>query len=339
MEDNDSMAEANALPALPVTGWKGSLGDSPPDYTGYDGDSADYSSFSGPLVGDDITVTVNFADTMELEAYLYDAGGDLLDSTWSFASPATLSYTFGFGDNAPYYICLSAPSGYGDYTMDVVLGSPPVAILLADASYGPAPFLVNFDASTSDDFEGPITNYAYDWTGDGIYELNGTAWEAYEYTVNGLYAPTLMVTDSDGNIDTDTVWVFVGFCPYQERENNDTELEANLLPVFDFTGLTGSCGTSDTYPGYDGDNLDIFTFSANEGDAVSFALYFDYMTADLDMELYDSSGIPLMGSYNWQDNEWIDYTFTSSDTGPYFLYIYGIDGGADYNLDGSIFLG
>jgi hypothetical protein len=339
MEDNDSMIDANALSSLPVTGWKGSLGDSPPDYTGYDGDDSDYCSFSGPQIGDTTTITVNFDDLMEFEVYLYDANGDFLDSAWSLTSPVVLSYTFNPSDTAPYYICLHAPSGYGDYSMDVVLGSPPVAVLLADASYGPAPFLVNFDASNSYDLDGPISSYAYDWTGDGIYELpNGTAWEAYEYPTNGFYTPTLMVTDSDGNSDTDTVWVFVGNCPYLERENNDTELEANPLPVFDFTGLTGSCGTSDTYPGYDGDNLDIFTFGANEGDAVSFALYFDYMTADFDMELYDSSGsgIPLMGSYNSQDNEWIDYTFTSSDTGPYFLYIEGVDGGADYSLDGSL---
>jgi hypothetical protein len=337
IEDNDSMGEANALPVIPVVDWTGSLGDSPPLYSGYDGDNQDYFSFTGVGDGDTITATVTFLPSIEFEGFLYDADGDLLTSTWTLISPATLSYTFGPSDAPPFYICMSAPSGYGDYSLDLMLGAPPVADLQADGSFGLAPFLVSFDASNSWDLDGSIVNYQYDWTGDGTFDLlAGTAWEAFEYTVDGSYTPTVRVWDNSGNTDTDSVWVFVGTCPYYERENNDVELNANPLPPFDFINLAGSCGTSDTYPGYDGDNIDIFTFNANEGDAVSFALYFDFLTADLDMELYDSNGVPLMGSYNWQDNEWINYTFSASDTGPYFLYIEGVDGGADYSLDGSL---
>jgi hypothetical protein len=339
IEDNDSIIEANALPILPVSSWTGSLGDLPPLYEGYDADNVDYFSFIGPGEGDTITVTVNFASSMEFQSYLYDSDGDILTSYWSLTPPATMSYTFAAGDTAPYYISLTAPSGYGDYSMDVVPGAPPVADLLADGSYGTAPFLVSFDASNSYDIDGVIVSYDYDWTGDGTFELiGGTAWEAHEYDTDGFYTPTVRANDNSGYTDTDSVWVFVGSCPYNERENNDDESSANPLFPFNFASMTGSCGTSDTYPGYDGDNLDIFTFSANEGDAVSFYLSFSYLVADIDMEIYDSSGsgIPLMGSYNWQDNEWIDYTFTASDTGPYFLYIEGISGGADYSLDGSL---
>jgi hypothetical protein len=336
VEDNDSALEANPLPILPVVSYTASLGDNPPIYEGYDGDLEDWFSFEGPAEGDTITVTATHPGLLSLDLVLFDADGDYLGESYD-ETPNTISYTFGPDDTSPYSIGVFVIGGSGDYWLSVQTGAPPVADLLADASWGNAPLLVNFDASNSYDLDGTIVSFDYDWEGDGFYDLlGGTDLEAHQYDSNGSYTPTVRVTDNSAYTDTDAVWVFVGICPYDERENNDTDLEANPLPPMPVTGYKGSLDTSDIYPGFDGDELDEFAFSANAGDTVDITMSFDFSYLNFDLELWDSDLNYLGSSYNDDNNEYITYTFTGDETGPFLIYCWGFTGAGDYTLDVSI---
>lgn len=335
VEDNDIQTTANALSMLPVVSFRGSLGDNPPVYNGYDGDLSDWFSFLGPLAGDTATVTVNYGPTLIASVGLYDDNGTLLAMTTG-GSPAVLSYTFNPGEVPPWYIEISTFEGYGDYTIAVDYGAPPNAVLLAAPPSGGIPLLVSFDATNSWDLDGIIQSYDYDWEGDGTYDLfGGTDLEAHQYEAEGQYFPTLRVMDNNGKTDTDTRWIFVGTVPYFEREQNDTELEANPLPLFPFTSFTGSSGSTSDYPGYDGDLWDIFSFSAVEGDVLDFALIFNFANSDLDLSLFDSDGDYLGGSYTMGDNEYFNYTVQAGDTAPFYLWVEAADGGSEYSLDGT----
>ncbi len=336
VEDNDWLGTANQLPILPVIGYQASIGDSPPLYSGYDGDTVDWFFFVGPAIGDTVTVTITYGPTLTANVALVDNYGTSLGYYFG-ASPAVISYKFKQGDSAPWFVYMEAVDGFGDYSISVYLGAPPNAVLYAAPTSGSAPLLVNFDATNSWDMDGFIIGYDYDWDGDGTYDLvGGTSLEAYEYTVDGRYTPTLRVTDNNGFTDTDARWVFVGAVPYSEREHNDFEVQANPLPPFPFGGFTGSVGSSDSHPGYDGDEYDYSTFVADEGDMVDLSLIFNYNDADLDFTLIDSDGDFLWGSYNWKDNEYINYTFQAGDASPFYLVVEGWDRGVDYTISGSL---
>jgi len=89
--------------------------------------------------------------------------------------------------------------------------SAPTAVLVADPTTGVAPLTVNFDASGSFD-DGSIVNYEWDFDGDGTFNeadntelsFQGNNTASYTYTVNGLYNPTVRVTDNDALTGTDS---------------------------------------------------------------------------------------------------------------------------------------
>jgi len=121
---------------------------------------------------------------------------------------------------------------------------------------------------------------------------------------------------------------------YDEEENNDSRAQANPFPSFDFTDFTGSLGPG----GYDGDDNDWFKFSHSDpvGWTVKLWLHLDSSTGDLDMVLEDSNGDELDGSSGTGDEEYIEYTFESGDTSPFYLHVYAFSGYSDYSIDGVL---
>ncbi len=61
----------------------------------------------------------------------------------------------------------------------------------------------SFNASTSSDSDGSITNYSWDWTNDGSYDDYGVM-QTYTYTETGYVNITLRVTDNEGATDIQT---------------------------------------------------------------------------------------------------------------------------------------
>ncbi len=82
----------------------------------------------------------------------------------------------------------------------------PTASFTADTTSGEAPLRVIFDASGSNDPDGTIESYDWDFgdNSSGSAELT-----SHEYTLEGTYTVTLTVTDDDGATDTTTATITV----------------------------------------------------------------------------------------------------------------------------------
>jgi len=76
-----------------------------------------------------------------------------------------------------------------------VQNQAPVAVASADDYSGKAPLVVTFDSSASDDFDGTIDGYLWNFMdGSSTTEAN----PVHEFTVPGTYPVTLTVTDDQG---------------------------------------------------------------------------------------------------------------------------------------------
>lgn len=78
---------------------------------------------------------------------------------------------------------------------------PPVASFTEDLHVAPVGTPINFDASASNDPDGTIVSYEWDF-GDGTTATGPTA--THTYAAPGTYTVTLTVTDDDGLTDTAT---------------------------------------------------------------------------------------------------------------------------------------
>ncbi len=76
----------------------------------------------------------------------------------------------------------------------------PVAQLQADATRGPAPLMVQFNAGGSyDPGGGSITTYEWDWEGDGVWDHNSGSdpLMGYTYRKFGMFSAKVRVTDDE----------------------------------------------------------------------------------------------------------------------------------------------
>lgn len=115
---------------------------------------------------------------------------------------------------------------------------PPVALVKANPTSGPAPLTVNFDASGSSDPDpGDTLTYAWDLDGNGKYD-NGTGKQAsYTYTQVANFTVGLKVTDSQGTSDTDSILISAG---------NTPPITSITFPT---SGTTWSVGQTITFSG------------------------------------------------------------------------------------------
>lgn len=75
----------------------------------------------------------------------------------------------------------------------------PTASFTTNTSSGSAPLDVNFDASSSNDTDGTITNYTW-FFGDGTIASGSSATTSHTYPNTGNFVITLTVTDNKGAI-------------------------------------------------------------------------------------------------------------------------------------------
>ncbi len=83
---------------------------------------------------------------------------------------------------------------------------PPTASFTADPPVGNATLSVSFDATASDDPDGTISTWEWDF-GDGNFGSGETT--SHDYTSTGTYQAELTVTDNDGDSDTTTASINV----------------------------------------------------------------------------------------------------------------------------------
>ena len=95
----------------------------------------------------------------------------------------------------------------------------PYVTLRANIESGIAPLTTYFSVSTS--IPNAVANYEIDYEGDGVIDYTGAAFEdiSVTYSTEGVYYPTITVTDDQSNTYTDTIAIVV---------LNQTELDTLL---------------------------------------------------------------------------------------------------------------
>ena len=83
----------------------------------------------------------------------------------------------------------------------------PDAFFTASNTFGASPLMVTFNGVTSEDSDGTITQYEWDYQGDGTFDTTATT-PGTTYTYIGLpgagFDPVLRVTDNEGATGTYT---------------------------------------------------------------------------------------------------------------------------------------
>jgi parallel beta-helix repeat protein len=170
----------------------------------------DYGSFSVGNVGGgtlewDASCDSDWIDVYPSEGYL---------SEWDSES-VEVGIDTSYLESGEYYggyIYLSSNGGSEEVYVEVKInGNTPIYYRpVASFSYSPANPVINqeitFDASSSYDFDGYITEYRW-FFGDG----NSTTGKmvSYSYSSPGIYTVTLTVTDDDSYTDTETCGITV----------------------------------------------------------------------------------------------------------------------------------
>lgn len=153
--------------------------------------------------------------------YEYDFDGDgtydqtsnahTVEHTYTEAGTYTpgLRVTDGAGNSSTAEakpVVVSPGSGGGDGGDD----QAPVAVLVANPTFGPPPLTVQFDANLSLAIKGSIVSYDWDMDNDGSFELlDGGPTQQHSYSEEGFFYVTVRVTDSEGLSGTQQAAVVV----------------------------------------------------------------------------------------------------------------------------------
>jgi len=181
--------------------------------------TADFSyEPEAPVVGYPVTFdgTYSFDFDGVIVAYAWDFDGDsVIDSTnaivdYTFQQPGTFDIALTVIDDSDntdtfiYPVTVSGEAGIDSGTSFL----PPVA----DFSYMPAQprsgETVLFDGTTSSDFDGTITTYAWDFNGNGESDAFQSV-ASHVFAAPGAHNVSLTVTDNGGNSDTVTYSIVV----------------------------------------------------------------------------------------------------------------------------------
>lgn len=109
-------------------------------------------------------------------------------------------------------------SANASITINTIDTTQPVE-LSANIISGISPLTIYFSIST--EMPNPITSYMMDFEGDGVIDYTGSTFEdiSHTYTSEGIFYPTVTITDDQGNTYSDTIAVTV---------LNKTEIDALL---------------------------------------------------------------------------------------------------------------
>ena len=148
----------------------------------------------------------------------------------------------------------------------------PTAAISADTTSGPSPLIVNFSAAASNDSDGTIEEYEWDFEGDGTFEFNSGSDATVQHTYNssGDFDPAVRVTDNDGATDeaslSDTVsgGITVNTPPTADIAADVTSGSLPLQVNFDASGSTDVDGTIVNYQwDFEGDGIFEFDSGTN----------------------------------------------------------------------------
>lgn len=115
---------------------------------------------------------------------------------------------------------------------------PPVAVVWATPSSGPAPLTVSFDGSGSSDPDpGDSLSFAWDLDGDGQYDDATSVAPRYTYTSPGTFIARLRVTDRQGDSSTASVSISADNTPPTARiDSPSASKQWRVGEVISFSG-------------------------------------------------------------------------------------------------------
>lgn len=156
---------------------------------------ADPQSGAAPLTVTFTGTAHDAEDGVEALAYAWDFDGDgIYEADTDTLAPADQEY-----DTAGVYgVKFRVTDSDGAWDVDTIpvqvlpapdpSNQPPVADLSGSTDSGDPPLQVHYDAGASSDPDGTIVEYAWDFTGNGIYTgITDVPTHTYEYTEPGLY--------------------------------------------------------------------------------------------------------------------------------------------------------
>lgn len=226
-----------------------------------------------------------------------DPDNDPLTYAWNFGDGTTASAISGFHTYAAvgeYEVRLVVTDSTGNtstMTRAILVtapdNEPPMASFTAAPTSGSAPLMVVCNASASNDPDGTIVSYHWDF-GDGATAVGMNT--VHGFTAEGAYVVTLTVEDNEGESATESKIILVS-------------APGNQLPVADFTAdpegsfLIPATIDFDASASYDPDGS-IVAYQWNFGDGNSGAgetvshTYTSYGTYNVILTVYDNTGAP-----------------------------------------------
>ena len=204
---------------------------------------------SGVVVLDvDFDASASFDPDGYITGYEWDLDGNGSFET-STGGTAFTSYTYTSTGN--YLVAVRVTDdGLATDTATVLVtvtdpvNEAPQADLAAAPQSGDIPLTVDFDASTSFDPDGYITEYEWDFDGDGNFETStgGVAYAQFTYTVAGDYNAAVRVTDNGDATDTASVLISATDPGGQPERLAFDDFESKSFDGG--TGWSGAWGTS-----------------------------------------------------------------------------------------------
>ncbi|MCA9943005.1 MAG: PKD domain-containing protein, partial [Anaerolineales bacterium] len=240
--DNDGATDSDSL----VVTATGTAGDQPP--------TAVIGVFdtTGPAP---FTPSFNSSGSSDVDGFIVSHLWDFGDGTTSTLPNPGFNKTYTVPGT--YLVTLTVTdddglTGTDTVTITVTGGSsnqPPVAVISATPTSGPAPLTVVFNSAGSSDPDGSIVSYFWEFSdGRSTSRQNPRV----RFNSDGVYTVTLTVTDDQGATGTATVTITVGDAPVNQPPTavaNADVTSGNAPLSVNFTG-SGSTDSDDTVASY-----------------------------------------------------------------------------------------
>ncbi len=354
-EDNDT----DATPAAVSAGNYPALAACPSD--------DDYYSFTASA-GEDISALTTFSHAEgDIDMELFDSAGNLLDDSFSLTDNEGVSFVAPANDTYIVRVELFTDSGSilgNPYSMDVFVGAPPSCpddVLEDNDDAGSAtPLTVPdslslYSCDLDDDFFELTLAAGEDLTVDAVFDHSDGDIDIYLYDLSALeVASSLSTTDDESvtySVTTSATYFLLvtlaaegppntgnaydlslsgtlSTCTDDAFEENDSEAAA--VPIT--TGLTSGLQACPV-------DVDFYSFAVVAGEIIDIDVFFSHADGNVDAELLDPAGDPIVEAFSTTDNETIAHT--ASSTGTYLLGVElytdaGPTPGNSYSVDLSI---
>ncbi len=161
---------------------------------------------------------------------LYDAVGESTNASHVFTQPGIFDVKLRVEDNRG-----GRATTTETITVNVVGNDLPLADLTASPNIGLPGVKVTLDASASNDPDGSIASYEFDFDGDGLYDSYGeTSSATHVYGSFGIFLPVVRVTDTAGAQSVETAAVDVtNFIAPLSPDSIDNKGQYTSLAVVD----------------------------------------------------------------------------------------------------------